>query len=100
MSEEKESPPNLVSLVEADTVVAPSEERPALVRGAAAGYDATAGFGPVLAACAMGGLGRGALFFTDSISLGRPEVRSLDEFVTRNAAPPPISDIPPRPKAK
>lgn len=33
-------------------------------------------------------------------TIGDPQVRGHDGFVTRNAAPPPISDIPSRPKAK
>lgn len=92
MSEEKESPPNLLSLVEVDTVVVPSEEHPALVGTAAAG------FGVALGACAMGGLSRTACFAGSILSV--PVIPRHEAFVTRNAAPPPISDIPARPKTK
>jgi len=33
-------------------------------------------------------------------TIGDQQVRSQDSFVTRNAAPPPVSDIPARPKGK
>lgn len=33
-------------------------------------------------------------------TIGEPLVRNHDGFVTRNAAPPPVSDIPSRPKSK
>ncbi|WP_286999176.1 MULTISPECIES: hypothetical protein [Comamonas] len=33
-------------------------------------------------------------------TIGDPQVRGQDGFVTRNAAPPPVSDIPARPKGK
>lgn len=33
-------------------------------------------------------------------TIGDQQARSKDSFVTRNAAPPPVSDIPARPKGK
>ncbi len=42
----------------------------------------------------------GGRFGNRGPTIGDPQVRSHDGFVTRNAAPPPISDIHARPKDK